>query len=78
MSCCIFNQQSRTKKKDLLNQYLDKKISRPVMGITQSEYLKPDTQEIDENLFLDRLKSLALAGDFTNIEKEIAAIVGQN
>ena len=68
----------KTKKKDLLNQYLDKKISRPVMGITQSEYLKPANKEIDEKSFLDRLKSFALTGDFTNIEKEIAAIGGQN
>jgi len=68
----------RTKKKELLNQYLDKKISRPVMGITQSEYLKPDNKEIDEKFFLDRLKSLALTGDFINIEKEIAAVGGQN
>ncbi|HLO45772.1 MAG TPA: hypothetical protein VK175_15645 [Leadbetterella sp.] len=67
----------RTKNKELLNQYLDKKISRPVMGITQSEYLKPNYQEIDEKSFLDRLKSYALAGDFTNIEKEILASSGQ-
>jgi len=67
----------KTKKKDFLNQYLDKKISRPVMGITQSEYLKPDTQEIDEKKFLERLKSFALTGDFTNIENEIAAVNGQ-
>jgi hypothetical protein len=68
----------KTKKKDLLNQYLDKKISRPVMGITQSEYLKPDNKEIDEKIFLDRIKSFALTGDFTNIEKEVAAAFGQN
>ena len=68
----------KTKKKELLNQYLDKKMSRPVMGITQSEYLKPDNQEIDEKSFLDRLKSFALTGDFINIEKEIAAVGGQN
>ncbi len=68
----------RTKKKDLLNQYLDKKMSRPVMGITQSEYLKPDDKEIDEQSLLQRLKSLALTGDFTNIENEMAAVVGQN
>ena len=67
----------KTKKIDLLNQYLDKKISRPVMGITQSEYLKPDNQEIDEKSFLERLKSFALTGDFTNIENEIAALSGQ-
>jgi hypothetical protein len=68
----------RTKKKDLLNQYLDKMISRPEFRITQSEYLKPDNQEIDEKCLLDRLKSFALVGDFTNIEKEIAAIGGQD
>jgi hypothetical protein len=68
----------KTKKKDLLNQYLDKKISRPVMGITQSEYLKPGNQEIDEKTFLERLKSFALTGDFANIEYEIAALGGQN
>jgi hypothetical protein len=68
----------KTKKKDLLNQYLDKMISRPVMRITRSEYFKPDKQEIDDKCLLDRLKSFALVGDFTNIEKEIAAIGGQN
>jgi hypothetical protein len=68
----------KTKKKDLLNQYLDKKISRSVMGITQSEYSKPDNKEIDEKIFLDRIKSFALTGDFVNIENEIAAIGGQN
>lgn len=68
----------KTKKKDLLNQYLDKKISRPVMAITQSEYLKPDNKEIDEKIFLDRIKSFALTGDFVNIENEIAAIDGLN
>jgi hypothetical protein len=68
----------KTKKKDLLNQYLDKKINRPVMEITQSEYLKPDNKEIDEKLFLDRIKSFALTGDFINIENEIAAIGVKN
>jgi hypothetical protein len=68
----------RTKKKDLLNQYLDKKMSRAVMGITQSEYLKPDGKEINEQSLLQRLKSFALTGDFTNIENEMAAAVGQN
>jgi hypothetical protein len=48
------------------------------MGITQSEYLKPDNKEIDEKIFLDRIKSFALTGDFVNIENEIAAIGGQN
>ena len=66
----------KTKKKDLLNQYLDKKMSRPVMGITQSEYLKPDNKDIDEGSFLQRLKTFALAGDFSSIDKEIAAVGG--
>lgn len=68
----------RTGDKDLLNQYLDKKMSRPVMGITISEYLKPETKEIDELFFLQRIKSLALRGEFADIENEIAAVSGQN
>lgn len=68
----------KTKKKDLLNQYLDKKMSRRVMGITQSEYLKPDNHEIDERRFLQRLKSFALTGDFSGIDNEIEAAVRQN
>lgn len=68
----------RTKKKDLLNQYLDKKMSRPVMGITQSEFLKPDSKEIDELTFLQQIKSFALTGNFTDIENKIAAVSGQN
>lgn len=68
----------RTKRKDLLNQYLDKKMSRPVMVITQSEYLKPDKQDIDEKSFLQRLRSFSLTGDFTSIENEIAALDRQN
>jgi len=68
----------RTKKKDLLIEYLDKKMNRPVMGITQSEFLKPDSNEIDEKTFLQRLKSFALTGNFTNIEKEIATSFKQN
>ena len=68
----------KTKNKDLLNQYLDKKMSRPVMGITQSEYLKPNSQEIDEQSFLQRLKSFAMTGDFLSIANEIEAILRQN
>jgi hypothetical protein len=48
------------------------------MAITQSEYLKPDNQEIDEKSFLQRLKSFALTGDFIKIENEIAALSGWN
>ena len=62
----------RTKNKSLLNKYLDKKISTPVMRISQSEYLKTNMQELDEKTFLERIKSLALVGDFENIELEIA------
>lgn len=68
----------KTRNKELLNQYLDKKISRPVMRITQSEYLKPGNQEVDEKSLLSRLKLFALAGDFVSIENEIAAIDGQH
>ncbi|MES2656176.1 MAG: hypothetical protein V4620_11345 [Bacteroidota bacterium] len=68
----------RTRNKELLNQYLDKKMNRPVMGITQSEYLKPENNEIDEKSFLQRIKSLALTGDFASIENEITIVCGQN
>jgi hypothetical protein len=68
----------RTKNKELLNQYLDKKMNRPVMGITQSEYLKPESNEIDEKSFLQRIKSFAMTGDFTSIENEITIVCGQN
>lgn len=65
----------RTKEKELLNQYLDKKMDRSVMAISHSEYLKPNSEEIDEKSFLERLKALALKEDFTNIEKEIALAI---
>lgn len=68
----------RTRDQDLLNQYLDKKMSRPVMGVSQSEYLKPKNKQIDEPFFLQRIKSLALTGDFANIENEIAGTSRQN
>lgn len=68
----------RTKNKELLNQYLDKKMNRPVMGITQSEYLKPESNEIDEKSFLQRIKPFAMTGDFTSIENEITIVCGQN
>jgi len=63
----------RTKNKSLLNLYLDKKLSRPAMQVTQSEYLKPDDKEIDEVSFLRRIKAFAETGDFASIEEEIAS-----
>jgi len=64
----------RTKNKSLLISYLDKKISTPVMQITQSELLKPDPLEINESDFLKRIKTFAEEGDFASIEDEIASI----
>ncbi|WP_316787678.1 hypothetical protein [Pedobacter frigoris] len=64
----------RTKNKSLLNFYLDKKLSRTVTRISQSEYLKPNNNEIDEVAFLTKLKTLAQDGDFISIEDEIVAI----
>jgi hypothetical protein len=63
-----------TRDQSLLNIYLDKKLARPVMRISQSEYLKPDSREIDEVVFLQRLKLLAKNGDFQSIQKEIDAL----
>lgn len=48
------------------------------MRITQSEYLKPDRNEINESAFLQTIKSFALTGDFNSIEKEIALVCSQN
>lgn len=48
------------------------------MGISQSEYLKPESNEIDEIAFLQNIKSYALIGDFQSIEKEISLACGQN
>jgi hypothetical protein len=64
----------RTKNKSLLNFYLDKKLSRPVMQISQSEYLRPDDKEIDEVAFLNRLKAFAMNGDFASIDGEIETV----
>ena len=64
----------RTKNKSLLLEYLDKKLSRPGMQVSQSEYLKPGNQEMHESDFLQRIKTLAQNGDFESIEKEIATV----
>lgn len=68
----------RTRNKSLLLEYLDKKISRPVMLISQSEYLKPDDKEINEVDFLQRIKTHAQNGDFIAIEKEIEFVASSN
>ena len=65
----------RTNNKFLLLEYLDKKISRPGMLISQSEFLKPDEREINEVDFLQRIKVLAQNGDFAGIENEIELVV---
>ncbi len=64
----------RTNKKELLLSYLDKKIDRPVMGISKSEYLKPDKNEINELDFLQHIKTFAQNGDFESIEKRIQTL----
>lgn len=68
----------RTKNKSLLLAYLDKKISRPVMRITKSEYIKSNNQEIDEKEFLEKIKTFAQIGNYSSIETEIASIVKKN
>jgi hypothetical protein len=67
----------KTKNKALLNFYLDKKLSKPVMQISQSEYLIPDNREIDEVKILNSIKIFAQAGDFASIENEIATLNGE-
>jgi len=50
----------RTKNKSLLLHYLDMKMSQPSMEVSYSEYLKPDSSEINEADFLQRLKTYVL------------------
>lgn len=68
----------KTKNKSLLNLYLDKKLSRPVMQITKSEFLKPANQEINETEFLQHIKVLAQTDQFERIEKEIETVSGKD
>ncbi|MBE9462191.1 hypothetical protein ACFP1I_13210 [Dyadobacter subterraneus] len=65
----------RTKNKTLLDFYIDKKLSRPVMQISKSEYLKPENRQIDEVEFLSKIKKLAYENDFDGIEALITNIV---
>jgi len=65
----------KTKDKCLLSFYLDKKMSRPTMQITKSEYLKLDNNEVNEGELLQNLKSLAATSDFAGIEEEIARAI---
>jgi hypothetical protein len=63
----------KTNNKPLLLQYLDKAPRFPISTITQSEYLKPSDIEIDQTVFLQRIRTFAERGDFASIELEIAA-----
>lgn len=65
----------KTRNRSLLLEYLDKKMSRPGMLVSQSEYLKPDDREINEIDFLHRIKTFAQNGDFEAIEKEIELVI---
>lgn len=45
-----------------------------MMRISQSEYFKSNSREIDELVFLKRLKLFAKNGDFQSIQQEINAL----
>jgi len=64
----------KVKKSKLLIEYLDKKIERPVMRISQSQYLKPGEDQIDELKLLNRIKAYAKNEDFASIESELKSI----
>lgn len=64
----------KTQNKELLQCYLEQKLNRPTMQISQSEFLKPDNKEINEYAFLQRIKQLGEAGDFERIENEIKRV----
>lgn len=58
-----------TKDKKLLINYIDKYLESPVRIITQSEYLKPDQQEINENDFYKQIRALANEDKFLEIQE---------
>ncbi|WP_345258533.1 hypothetical protein [Flaviaesturariibacter amylovorans] len=62
----------KTRQASLLQEYLSKKLSRPVMRISHSEYLKP-IKEIDEVAFLQRIQSLLSNSDFQGIDNEVSS-----
>jgi len=57
--------------------YIDKKLGRPVMQISKSEYLKPAKQQVDEVDFLTKIKKLVRYNDFDGIETQIHNLAGQ-
>jgi hypothetical protein len=64
----------RTRNKELLNQYLVRKLNFPMFTISSTEYLKPDKHEVDELALLRRIQLFAQIGDFDNIEREISKV----
>ena len=67
----------KTKNKELIDFYINKKLVRPVMRISKSEYLKPTNQQVDEVDFLTKIKKLARENDFDNIEIQIHNLARQ-
>lgn len=65
----------RTKDKTLLDFYIDKKLSKPVMQISKSEYLKPENRQINEIDLLTKIKKLAHDNEFDRIEALISNII---
>ena len=67
----------KTKNKELIDFYINKKLVRPVMRISKSEYLKPTNQQVDEVDFLTKIKKLARENDFDSIETQIHNLARQ-
>ena len=64
----------KTRSADLLKKYIDKKLERPSMQITKAEFLKGDKEEIDETLFLTKVKDLANDNKFEDIEELLKSV----
>jgi hypothetical protein len=64
----------KTRNSELLTKYIDKKLERPTMQITQAEYLKADKDEIDEVEFLIKVKDFGQQNKFDDIDDMLKSV----
>jgi hypothetical protein len=64
----------KTRNSDLLSSYIDKKLKRSTMQITKAEYLTPVKEEIDEVIFLTKVKDLGLESKFDEIDEMLKSV----
>jgi hypothetical protein len=58
----------KTRNSELLEKYLTQKLERPTMQITKTEFLKPDTKEVNETDLLKKILDYGKQKKFEDIE----------